>query len=104
MKSDYLQFFLDRGHTKFVEETLVALKGKGKELDELPFEIKSTKDSLEITQMALLEAENQPGVAKQFREQENEGRPNEIKQVIYELDMLKEDFDLEQFLEFASTK
>ncbi|KAH9327842.1 hypothetical protein KI387_043776 [Taxus chinensis] len=64
-------------------------------VDKLTFELKSTKNSLENSQMALWKAEDQIDAVVYFKKQENEARAKETKQVVDELDKFQEDFHLE---------
>lgn len=77
-----------------------ALKGKQDEVNKLTMGLRDAKETLENSQIALLEAKNQLLVIEQLREHGNKEMAKEVKQVIDELDQILEVFDLEQCPKF----
>lgn len=80
MKLAYLHMIKDRDVvTKFANEPLSTSREMKEKVDEHTFELKSTKNSLENTQIILLEAEEQLASVTKFKEQENEERVKESR-------------------------
>lgn len=81
LKSNYLRMIkVINISVKFANEALTMLEEMKVKMDKITFELKLTNNSLERTQIVLLEVEGKLHVAKHFKDQEDEARAKEIMQ------------------------